>query len=269
MSKYTLFDEYPLIVDRKLAQAIGLNEAIVVQQINYWLYQNRKADRNFHDGRYWTYNSYPKWQEENFPFWSVSTIKRTFRKLEKKGILKVGNYNKMKIDRTKWYSIDRARLDEVFKEEFPNSSDCPDGEVKSTPPLPETSTETSKEVKGTPQGRSTQNDSVRVKRYSHPRECMNVSNKFDEVIQYYLDRHGEHPKLREEVWDDIVSAMDRYPFNNFEVEHWWEVIEKHFTTKYEEGCDYHLPHFANFDILKNRSFECGLISGVEVGEVEQ
>ena len=32
-----LFDEHPLVIDVKLAQIIGLNEAIVLQQVNYWL----------------------------------------------------------------------------------------------------------------------------------------------------------------------------------------------------------------------------------------
>ena len=57
-----LLNTYPLIVLPELAQAIGLHEAIVLQQLHYWIEINRKADRNSHNGRYWTYNTYESWQ---------------------------------------------------------------------------------------------------------------------------------------------------------------------------------------------------------------
>ncbi|WOX32171.1 hypothetical protein R5O32_12080 [Listeria monocytogenes] len=75
-----LINDYPLQVLPTLAREIGLNEAIVLQQIHYWL--NKK--QNLHDGRYWTYRSIQKWQEENFSFWSLNTVKRTFTSLREK-----------------------------------------------------------------------------------------------------------------------------------------------------------------------------------------
>ena len=53
-----LFDKHPLVIDVKLAQAIGLNEAIVLQQINYWLHGRHAKKIN---GRLWTYNSIKNW----------------------------------------------------------------------------------------------------------------------------------------------------------------------------------------------------------------
>jgi len=84
-----LFNESPLTVNVELAKLIGLNESIVLQQIQYWLKINEKAGRNFRDGYYWTYNTFEEWQEQ-FPFWSLSTIKRIFAKLEKKNISSSG-----------------------------------------------------------------------------------------------------------------------------------------------------------------------------------
>ena len=74
-----LFKEEPLVINRGLAKLIGLNEAIVLQQVHYWLDINRKTKNNFHDGRTWTYNTYETWQEENFDIWSLRTVKRIFR----------------------------------------------------------------------------------------------------------------------------------------------------------------------------------------------
>ena len=106
----TLFDDYPIVVDRKLAATIGLNEAIVLQHIHYWLVNNQKSNTNFYEGRYWTFNSMKKWHEEVFYFWSIETVKRVFKSLEKEGLLIVGNFNKKGYDRTKWYTIDYQKL---------------------------------------------------------------------------------------------------------------------------------------------------------------
>lgn len=63
----TLFNSQLLVVDKKLAVVIGLNEALVLQQIHYWIEINKKNNRNFHEGRYWTYNTINEWQK-GFPF---------------------------------------------------------------------------------------------------------------------------------------------------------------------------------------------------------
>ncbi|HEY2420440.1 MAG TPA: conserved phage C-terminal domain-containing protein, partial [Neobacillus sp.] len=64
------------------------------------------------EGRIWVYNTYEEWRKQ-LPFWSVSTIKRTIHSLEIKGLLLSANYNEMKMDKTKWYSIDYDKLQEL------------------------------------------------------------------------------------------------------------------------------------------------------------
>lgn len=84
MSMY-LFDEQPIIANKTLAIALGLNEALVFQQLNYWIEINKKYGNNYHDGKYWTYNSIRAWQKKAFDYMSVDRVKRTFAKLEKAG----------------------------------------------------------------------------------------------------------------------------------------------------------------------------------------
>lgn len=115
-----LFDSPPLVVQPELAVVIGLNEAIVVQQVHYWLTLNQKTGKNFRYGYYWTYNSYEDWQKQ-FPFWSVTTIKRIITGLESAGILIVGRYNRMKMDRTKWYRINYKKLEDEVRENATSS----------------------------------------------------------------------------------------------------------------------------------------------------
>jgi len=107
MSKL-LINEPPLMVLPSLAVAIGLNEAIALQQLHYWL----QTTKHHHDGLPWVYNTAEQWQE-NFPFWSANTIRRTFGNLRERGIVIVGNYNKMAADRTLWYSIDYAEVEKL------------------------------------------------------------------------------------------------------------------------------------------------------------
>ena len=113
MSMY-LFDEQPILANKALPRELGLNEALVLQQINYRIEINKKSGNNYHDDKYWTYNSIRAWQENDFDYLSVDTVKRTFSKLEKVGYLLVGNYNKDPRDKTKWYTINDKKLEELY-----------------------------------------------------------------------------------------------------------------------------------------------------------
>lgn len=83
-----------------LAAAIGLEEAIIIQQLHWWL----EHKKNLRDERYWVYNTYEEWHEQ-FPFISVRSLKRLLPQMEADGLIISGNYNDHKVDRTKWYTI--------------------------------------------------------------------------------------------------------------------------------------------------------------------
>ena len=108
MSSKLLIDDYPIQVLPKLAIEIGLNEAIILQQIHYWLNQSNHN----HDGKKWIYNTYDDWNKQ-FPFWSVMTIRRTITSLEKQNLILIANYNKAGFDKTRWYSINYPVVESV------------------------------------------------------------------------------------------------------------------------------------------------------------
>ena len=95
-----LINEPPLQVLPSLAKEVGLNESIMLQQMHYWLL---KSTHEFNQ-EYWFYKTLDEWQLE-FPFWSTMTIRRILGNLEKNKLVKVGNFNKKKFDKTKWYTI--------------------------------------------------------------------------------------------------------------------------------------------------------------------
>lgn len=90
--------------DTELAQKLGVNEAIMLQNIIFWLVKNKANGTNHYDGRYWTYNSHKAFREL-FPFWSESQIKRILQNLFDKNVIVKGNYNSNPYDKTNWYAL--------------------------------------------------------------------------------------------------------------------------------------------------------------------
>ena len=88
----------------KVACEVGVNGAIMLQNIYFWVKRNEANDKNFYDGRYWTYNS-KKAFTVLFPFWTERQIKTILDKLREDEYLEVGNYNATPYDRTLWYTL--------------------------------------------------------------------------------------------------------------------------------------------------------------------
>lgn len=82
----------------------GVSEAVVLFNIRYWVKANKEKGINFHQGEYWTYNSYSKYTEV-FPMFSEKQIRRILISLIKQGAIIDGNFNKKGYDKTKWYTL--------------------------------------------------------------------------------------------------------------------------------------------------------------------
>lgn len=65
-----LYKKRPIVINTDLASSIGINEAIVLQQLHYWISETDSGIE--HEGRRWVYNTLEQWQKQ-FPFWSVDT----------------------------------------------------------------------------------------------------------------------------------------------------------------------------------------------------
>ncbi|WP_342772322.1 DnaD domain protein [Robertmurraya yapensis] len=123
-----LVEEPPLIVLPTLAKSIGLNEAIFLQQIHYWLQRSNHVI----SGRKWIYNSYPDW-EKQFPFWSKRTLIRIIKSLDDQGLITIGQYNKYKVDKTNWYTINYEKVYSIV-------TTCHHGSDNLSVAIPETTT---------------------------------------------------------------------------------------------------------------------------------
>ena len=107
MSKL-LIEEPPLQVLPSLAEAIGLQEAIVVQQLHYWT----RRSNNTHDGHRWVYNTINDWHDQ-FPFWSKRTIQRILKRLKANDYIITAKPHKRRGDTTVWYRLNYEELGNI------------------------------------------------------------------------------------------------------------------------------------------------------------
>lgn len=106
-----LINDYAIPLSITLAERVGLHEAIFLQQLHYWL----QDSKNIHDGHKWVYNTYQDWHEQ-MPFLTVNQIRRIVRELEKRDLIITGNFNRMKLDKTKWYRIHYEAVEALCQE---------------------------------------------------------------------------------------------------------------------------------------------------------
>ncbi len=116
-----LIEEPPLQIIPGLAKEIGLNEAIILQQIHYWLGRSE----NEREGRRWVYKTTQEWAEE-FPFWSEATIKRAICNLRRLSLIIVTKRSATSWERVNWYTVDYESLSNI-------GSKCSDASDQSDP----------------------------------------------------------------------------------------------------------------------------------------
>lgn len=122
--------------DVEIAKEYGVNCAVILQHLYFWIAKNKANDRNFHDGRYWTYNSIKAFSDL-FPYMTDKQIRNALKSLEETGLVLTGNYNSSAYDRTKWYALSE-KGESIFlygKSHLPKTEN---GSDKKGEPIPDT-----------------------------------------------------------------------------------------------------------------------------------
>lgn len=103
-----IMHDKPLMVYKELAVMLGINQALILQQLRYLMDSQEEVENEyvFIDGRWWVYHSYAQWKTKHFPWLSDGTIKNAFLKMEQDGYVLTMQSVKHKSDRRKWYTID-------------------------------------------------------------------------------------------------------------------------------------------------------------------
>jgi hypothetical protein len=92
-----------------IAKKYGVELAIILENMQWWIAKNKANKKHFHQGSYWTYNSVKAFSEL-FPYWSVHQIGRFLRRLEDEGLIVSKNFNKAGYDKTKWYTVNDSLI---------------------------------------------------------------------------------------------------------------------------------------------------------------
>lgn len=103
--------------DIEIAQEYGMESAIILKHLYYWIEKNRVCEKHCYDGKYWTYGSIKAFCEL-FPYIGEKKMRNTFQKLEENGLLITGNYNKSQYDRTKWYTLTEKGISIITKQKI-------------------------------------------------------------------------------------------------------------------------------------------------------
>ena len=104
-----LLNEYPLIVLPSLAVKFGINEAIFLQQLHYWL---RKSNHEI-DGIKWCYNTFEEWHKQ-LTFISTRSLQRLVTNLALQNVIIIKKLNKDKRIKTNWYTINYSLFDNAL-----------------------------------------------------------------------------------------------------------------------------------------------------------
>ena len=206
-----LLDENPLLILPTLAAVIGLNEAIVLQQIHFWCEVAREKQTNYKSGHFWVYNSIPNWQRQ-FSWWSVSTVKRIFSNLQQKRLVIVSSsYNKYGPDRTKWYRPHYEELQKLLAKlqcELMGEVNLTLTKGQSDPTYTRDYTENTSESKVI--GSALSDCRLSFSEYSAEKEIdIKVKLLLERFLLPKLEKNGLKEKLPRGTWDQVINNIVR------------------------------------------------------------
>lgn len=133
----------------EIAKLYGIEEAILIENLYYWISKNGANEKHEHNGRYWSYNSRAAFAKQ-FPYMTADKIRRHLEKLcngnDEKGIKPIlikENFNEKEFDRTNWYAFSDCGIEMLKELKYDISSLLPNrfgenaqGVGESTQPIP-------------------------------------------------------------------------------------------------------------------------------------
>ena len=111
MSKL-LIDERPLTVLPSLVALVGMERAVILQQI-HWLSQQKNTGVVLDDGERWVWGTNEEWCDEYFTFWKADTLRKHLKRLEKDGYIFTCQPNGF--NRTNHYRVNYENLESPIR----------------------------------------------------------------------------------------------------------------------------------------------------------
>lgn len=96
----------------KIAEKYGIEEAILIEHLYFWIHKNRCLDEMVHHDRTWCYSS-AKGFNKYVTYMSTQKIRRVLVGLEKRGFIYIDNFNKTAFNQTLWYAFTDSAIEEL------------------------------------------------------------------------------------------------------------------------------------------------------------
>ena len=172
--------------DIDIAKEYGIAEAVLINHFQFCIAKNKANMVNFHDGKFWTFNTKSAIQEL-FPYLSYDQVRRALERLVEKGVLVTGNYNKIPTDRTLWYSF-TDEFERYLQKCQIELAEMPNAKGETNRPIPYNST-----TYNTPNNPTLFNnkDSVISPKIGNGKSIDERKAEFHESLRPYLQEYGE------------------------------------------------------------------------------
>ena len=184
-----------------LALEFGIEGAILIDEFQHQISWNTANEKNFHEGRYWTFNSM-KAYEKKYPYLNSSKIKRTINSLIQKGILVKGNFNTNQYDRTNWYAFTDMGLS-IVQNCYIDELKMTNGRVKNGRPIPTTNT-TNTTIYFSPSSKAEDGDL-----FDEGASSTLTMLSSESKLPYAPDESGATKFMRDECFEDLWLLYER------------------------------------------------------------
>ena len=159
-----------------IAKCVGVDAAIIIENLYYWIEKNKANNKHFYDGYYWTYNSIKAFNDL-FPYWNNGQITRILKKLETENFIITGNYNKLAYDRTKWYSLTK-NVYCIYRNQQMDEIESTNGIAETDKPIPDINTNIKTNSK-----KETDLD-ITINSYTYNEDIKETIKYFDLIFQF-------------------------------------------------------------------------------------
>lgn len=154
--------------DINIAKEYGIQPAIILNHLYFWITKNKANNTNFYNENYWTYNS-KKAFSELFPYMTERQIDYALRKLIDCGLVITGNYNKSSYDRTLWYAITKKGYSIIQNCEM-ETTILSNGDNENVEPIPDINT-----------------DSKPINKPNRKKERKETEQSYDEILNSMVE----------------------------------------------------------------------------------
>lgn len=217
-----------------IAVEYGVLESILLYNIAFWVHKNFANEKNFFDGYYWTYNSSSAFSKM-FPYATKRQIEIALKNLRENGLIKTGNYNENKYDRTLWYTLTEKSISLL------QFSDMEDSKKRNAyqgivTPIPDTKTDfkTDSYPYNPPEGETEQQKEYKPRDRSESEYCKMVANSYNTIcsnltkVQKVTEKRKRAiKKAKKDIeefggWDKFFSCVASSRFLNGQNKDGWK-----------------------------------------------